>query len=84
MYSLGKKQKNMQQQNRKGQASKKEKPTQFDDCPGYFSGNVAWTCCLVTCQLLTATRVGRPRFLSQAPVCQIAFGLSGWHSVSLT
>lgn len=39
--------------------------------------------CLVTCQLLSESGVGRARFLSRGPVCQIAFGLSGWHSESL-
>lgn len=50
--------------------------------PSYCSGNARLQR-PVTCQLLKETRVGRPHFLSREPDCQIAFGLSGWHSSSL-
>lgn len=64
-------------------AGAKGRPTQLAGYPSYCLGNTAWNCCLVTCQVLTESGVGRPRFLSRGPVCQIAFGLSGWHSESL-
>lgn len=64
-------------------ARAKGRPTQLAGYHSYCLGNTAWNRCLVTCQLLTESGVGRPRFLSRGPVCQIAFGLSGWHSESL-
>lgn len=64
-------------------AGAKGRPTQLAGYPSYCLGTAAWNRCLVTCQFLTESGVGRPRFLSRGPVCQIAFGLSGWHSESL-
>lgn len=44
---------------------------------------LAWSGRPVTCQLLTETWAGGPRFLNRVPACQIAFGLNGWHCRAL-
>jgi len=61
---------------------RRKKLTPLAGNPSYCSGNARLQR-PVTCQLLKETGVGRPHFLSREPDCQIAFGLSGWHSSSL-
>lgn len=43
-------------------AGAKGRPARLAGYPSYCLGNTAWNCCLVTCQLLTESGVGRPPF----------------------